>query len=293
MAPDTPLLTRHIPALPARHRRPHEGVRYVGALALAWICSGAGCAPAPERPPLSQPATVSSDAPVVRVAFGWSAHEVERASTASVGFSDQDVGSVLVEHTPTALSYAEPAHAFTLPPGRFLRVNQAAGRVYDASATPHLEALTREAAVALADSVTRLLEYAGWARVPGEGRGPAAVADAERYARDGAGGVGVAQVGAWRIPRPAAAWAARPRDAPPRPGRWDGVTAVITVHPVRAVTGSEPVTLILEVQLSDDLLGSALFAMTEARRARLGGDMQTLRSWVSQPAEPIAVGARP
>lgn len=234
-----------------------------------------------------------SSAPIVRVAFGWRAREVERQSTAHVTFSDQDVGAVVVEDTPAALAYAEPQHAFALPPGRFLRVNQAAGRVYDASATPHLTALTPNAAVALADSVAHLLARAGWARVPGEGRGTAAVSDAVGYARDGEGGVGVAHVGTWRVPRPAAAWAARPADAPPRPRRWDGVAAIVTVHPVRAVTGNETPSLILEVQITDDLLGSALFAMSEARRARHAGDMQTLRSWDDQPTEPVASATQP
>ena len=190
-----------------------------------------------------------SAAPVVRVAFGWRAREVEWQSTARVAFPDDDVSSEILENEPAALAYAEPAHAFALPPGRFLRVDHAAGRMYSATTTPHLDALTPAAAVSLADSVARLLGGAGWASVPGEGLGgTAAVAAAVRYASDGQGGFGVSHMGTYRVPRPAAPWAGLPPNGPPRVREWDGAEATITLRPVRsAVAGSA--RLILQVQL--------------------------------------------
>lgn len=229
-----------------------------------------------------------SYAPVVRVAFGWRAREVERQATVPVEFPDDDMSAEVLENKPAALAYADPQHAFTLPSGRFLAIDQAAGRVYGATTTPHLDALTPDAAVALADSVVRTLAAAGWTRVAGEGRGASAVAAAARYASDGQGRFGVSNVGTWRVPRPATLWAALPPNAPARPGLWDGVEVYVTVRPVRATAPGGGPKFILEVKLSDPLLNSALSAMSEARRARFHGDMQTLRSWDAQPTEALA-----
>ena len=250
---------------------------------------GATCRAFSDHLPMANRVQTSVSPPVVRVAFGWRAREVERQSTAPVTFPDDDVSADILENEPVALAYAEPAHAFTLPPGRFLRVDQTAGRVYDATATPHLAALTPAEAVALADSVAHLFQHAGWAPVPSAGRGSAtAVADAVRYGTGGKGGFGVADVGTWRVPRPAAVWAARPADAPARPNYWDGVEGRISVRPLRAGVTAAGVKLIVQVKLVDVSLSSALFAMSEARRGRHGGEMQTLRSWDAQPAEPMA-----
>ena len=264
----------------------HRRAFALGAGSVALLC--ATCRAFSDHIPVTDNLHTSASAPLVRVAFGWRAREVERQSTARVAFPDDDISAEILENEPVALAYVEPAHPFTLPPGRFLRVNQAAGRVYDVTVTPHLAALAPADATALADSVVRTLEHAGWARVPDEGRGvAAAVADAARYGSDGKGGFGVSHVGTWRVPRPQEPWAARPPDAPPRVREWDGVQALVTVRPVRSRAGADSVRLILEVKLTDQLLSLAFQAQADARRARYGGEMQTLRSWDAQPDEPI------
>ncbi len=228
-------------------------------------------------------------APAVRAALGWRARDVERASTAPVRFRDRDRSTVVVEGTPSVLAYADPAHGFVLPAGRFVRVDQAAGRVYRASATPHLDALTAGAAHALADSVGALLVRAGWAPVPGAGPGAAvALRAAARAAVDPHGGMGVADVGVWHLPRPVAPWAALPVGAGPAPREWDGPEATVDVQPVRPADpagNAGGVRFVLQVQLQDDPLQRALFDQVDVRRARLGGAAQTLTSWERDPVE--------
>lgn len=215
------------------------------------------------------------------------AREVERQSSPGVQtFDDDDRGVIILEATPSSLAYADPSHAFALPPGRFLRLDQAAGRVYDATATPHLEALTAAAAVALADSVGRLLDGAGWQRVPGSGTGADAVREAARFAASGNGGFGVTEVGTWRVPRAAAAWAALPPGTRPRPTVWNGVEVAVTVRPVGAVTSPSEARFILQVAVSDRTLGGELNAMVAARRQRRGS-MGTLSDWDAHPDEPL------
>lgn len=242
-----------------------------------------------------------SSAPTVRVALGWRARDVERESTAHVIFADQDESTVILENDPAALVYADPQHAFVLPAGRFVRVDQVAGRVYAASATPHLDALTPAAATTLADSVSRLLEHAGWQRATGVlgSAGPglgtvAAVAAAVRYGSDGQGGAGVSHVGTWRVPRSGAPWAALPAGTQQSPEFWDGGEAVLTLMPTNTRSTPANVRLILQVRVADVVLAGGLSNELEARRARLGGAMQSLRSWDAQPTErlPPLSGAR-
>jgi hypothetical protein len=212
-----------------------------------------------------------------------------------VRFRDRDRSTVVVEGTPSVLAYADPAHGFVLPPGRFVRVDQAAGRVYRASATPHLDALTAEAAHALADSVGALLTRAGWAPVPGAGPGAAvALRAAARAAVDPHGGMGVADVGVWHLPRPVAPWAALPVGAGPAPREWDGPEATVDVQPVRPADpagNAGGVRFVLQVRLWDGPLHGALFDQVDARRARLGGAPQTLTSWDQEPTERVGGAA--
>lgn len=230
------------------------------------------------------------ETPVVRLALGWRAREVERRSTAQVRFPDDDYSVEIFEDGPVALSYADPAHAFMLPPGRYLRVDQVAGRVYVVSASPQMDVLAPEAALALADSVARLLEGAGWRRDTTAGLGArAAVAEAARAM--GAPGTGTIGVGRWHIPRSPEPWAAVPPDPVPYRGGREGVDATLTVRPIkgRSLAAGEP-RLLLTLRLEDDRLGGVLTAMSEARRARHGGDRLTLGDWDQMPTEPLAVG---
>jgi hypothetical protein len=230
--------------------------------------------------------------PQVRLALGWRARQVEQQSTAPVRFHDDDYSAVIAEDGSVALAYADPAHAFVLPPGRYLRVDQAAGRVYVASASPQLDVVGPEEAVALADSVARLLEGAGWARVPGEGAGArAAVATAAAASDPGAG---TATVGVWRVARSAEPWGALPPDPNLRRHVQPGVQAVLTVRPMKRRAGADGAPrLLLTLRLSDDQLGRTLNAMVEARRARHGGKKQTLAGWDGEPEEAlVAAGPR-
>lgn len=217
--------------------------------------------------------------PVVRVALGWRARDVEQQSSAPVHFPDRDLGTVILEDQPAVLAYADPAHAFMLPPGRFLRLDEAAGRVYEAAATPHVAALVPQEAVVLADSIVRSLERAGWTRASGIGRGAigAVTAAVERP--------GDAQVGTWRVARGGATWAALPTGTPPSAEFWNGTEAVVTVRRLRG-SGADA-RLVLQVQLTDVPLNNALFVIMEARRSRLGGEMQTLQHWDAHPTEPM------
>jgi hypothetical protein len=232
----------------------------------------------------------ASNVSVVRVALGWRAREVEERSSPGVQrFSDQDLGVIILERDPSALAYADPTHAFTLPAGRFLRLDQAAGRVFEAKATPHLDALTATAASVLIDSVARLLEGAGWQRVPGAGSGAGALREAAEFAASGKRGFGVMHVGTWRVRRPPAPWAALPAGARAYPDAWDGVECTVTVRPTGAATRAEDARMILQVRVEDELLSIALQAQADARRSRHGGRMQTLRSWDEQPHEALVL----
>lgn len=234
--------------------------------------------------------TLGSSTPEVRVGLGQRARAVERQSTARVALPDDDVSSAILEEGPVALAYADPAHAFVLPPGRFLRVNQAAGRVFSASASPQMDVLAPEAAVALGDSIVRLLEGAGWRRVPDEGLGVrGAVVQAARLVTSE--GTGHTDVGRWRIPRSQAPWAVVPPDATPYRGEREGVDATLAVRPIkgRSAAAGDP-RLLFTLRMEDDRLGGVLFSMVEARRARHGGDMQTLTGWDREPNEAVGAG---
>jgi hypothetical protein len=226
---------------------------------------------------------------VVRVAMGWRARAVERGSTAGVTFPDDDLSSAILEDARVALAYADPGHGFTLPPGRFLRLDQAAGRVFGAEATPHLDPLPPPAAVALADSVARLLDGARWSRMADAGLGSARAAATATAAAAG-DGFGVVEVGSWRVARSTEAWAAVPA-APRRDGRarWDGVEARVSLRPVRR-SGAD-VRLTLQVRIVDERMEEALTAMMAARRARDAGAVQTLTGWDERPSEPPAAPA--
>lgn len=264
--------------------RPSPARRVVLLVTASLVAS---CSPS-DLPRMDTRSGGDSVSPVVSVALGQRVRDVERRSTAPVRFSDRDLGTAILERDPAALAYADPAHAFTLPPGRFLRLDQAAGRLTDAKTTPHLDALTGPEAVALVDSVSRLLERAGWQRVPGVGTGAAAVQEAARFAASGNGGFGVTHVGTWRVPRPSSPWAALPPGTPARPNRWNGVEAEVTVRPVGSTPTPIEARLIVQVALTDELLASQLSEMVEARRQRNGGEMQTLSSWDAQPNDPAS-----
>lgn len=229
--------------------------------------------------------------PQVRVAMGWRAREVERRSTAQVRFNDDDYSVIVVEDGPVSLAYADSAHAFVLPSGRYLRADQAAGRVFSASASPQMDALAPEAVEVLADSIAHLLENAGWRRVAGVGLGArAAVVEATRAASgDGSGTV---DVGAWQSPRAAEPWAAVPPDPVVRRTVRPGVDASLSVRPMKrrsAVEGGP--RLLLTLRVEDDQLSRTLNAMVAARQARHGGE--TLTGWDAHPNEALsATGPR-
>lgn len=240
----------------------------------------------------------SGPPPQVRVVLGWRAREIERASTARVRFPDDDRSTIVLENDPSVLVYADPAHSFTLPPGRFLRADQSAGRVYSISVTPHLDALTMQSARVLADSVGTLLERAGWQRAPGQGIGAdAALRASARMAVDPAAGFGVVDVAQWRLPRANAPWTTLPPGAPTTAwdGGWNGPEAAIDVKPVRPadpVGNAHGVLFVLELRLTDESLSAALSYQVDARRERLNGEPQTLASWDRQPNEDITALVR-
>ncbi|MCU0627808.1 MAG: hypothetical protein MUF21_15245 [Gemmatimonadaceae bacterium] len=228
-------------------------------------------------------------APEVRVAIGWTTRDVIARSDMPVTFPDDDRSSEIIESTPSRLTYVDSAHGFTLPPGRLLWIDQAAGRIYAVRASPHLEALSDTAAVALATAIIEKLEQRGWTRQPAVGSGPAgAVARVAEFAASGQPGFGPADIGEWRVPRSTAAHAQLP-PAPPSRNRYayDGLHANLSVA---ALASSKqpgaPLRLVMDIKVSDDLMRNALSRLMESRRARLGGGVGTLRSWELEPNEP-------
>lgn len=230
--------------------------------------------------------------PTVHAVLGARALDVEHASGGALHFPDDDGSAAVLTDDPVALVYADSTHGFTLPAGRFLRIDQEAGRVHTISVTPHLDALTPATARVLVDSVGSLLRHAGWHAVPGRGEGiDAALRASTAAAMNPQGGFGVVDVGQWRLPRARTAASALPVGATSRPDQWDGPEAALDVKPVRPAdpaANARGVTFVLQLRLTDDPLASALYAQVEARRARLNGEPQTLRSWIRQPAEDIA-----
>lgn len=260
-----------------------KGVPYLLTTFLVHLI--AACAQPSDQRPMTTADGSDGAVPLVRVAFGWRAREVERQSTARLTFPDQDESTAILEGAPAALAYVEGAHAVTLPPGRFLAVEQLAGRVYRATATPQSDALAPDAATQLGEALAARLDAAGWARVSGAGLGvDQAVAQAVQSATNTRGGFGVAHVGTWRTPRPAASWAVVPPNGPARVREWDGVEAVVTVRPLRSRGVPR---LLFQVQMSDALLELSLQAQVSTRRDRSGGDAQTLRSWDTTSYEPL------
>lgn len=273
------------------HARAAGGRAWVRAVAWCLAVLTIACGTSDMRDAGHQSSLVSTaDGAVtapreVRLALGWRARDVERQSTAPVQFYDDDRSAEILEDGPVSLAYADPAHAFVLPPGRYLRVDQAAGRVYMAGASPQMDVVGPAEAVALGDSVVRLLEGAGWKRDTRAWVGPAAaVATAIRLIPSD--GTGTTTVGVWRIPRSVAPWAAVPPDPLPYRPDEDGVEANLTVKPMKRRSAAEGAPrLLYTLRVTDYRLMGALLGMTSARRAR--GGPETLAGWDAQPNERI------
>lgn len=231
----------------------------------------------------------------MRAALGWRARDVERQSTAEVRFEDADRSSVVLADDPVQLVYADPAHGFTLPPGRYVRVIQEAGRVSAVSAAPQVDALPRERARALVLRLAALLEAAGWRRAASEDLGALADLPLEQ-ALDRALGQAAARssgftgVAAWRAPRPGTPWAALPEGAPRGADVWDGLEVLVSVNTIDGDADGRPGSgrFVINVDVNDENLGRALSLMGGARRARLGDAGASLSSWDREPHESLA-----
>lgn len=234
---------------------------------------------------------------VVRVGLGWRARDVERQASAHVQFPDRDRSAAIIEDTLTSLAYADPQHGFTLPPGRYVRLDQFAGRVFRATATPHGTALSDAGVRATLRSIGIAFADAGWRPAPGIWAGvDGALAFARRRVSDPNSGTGFVDVQGWRVPRASAPSSALPPGARSSTDQWDGPEAVLSIRPLPPRTGdgaAEPPKYVVQVAISDGALETALSFMVTARRTREPNAPRTLVSWDRSPDEAVRPPAVP
>lgn len=100
--------------------------------------------------------------PVVRVALGEPVQEAQRRSTSRFPqVEDTLVASVEITD-PTVVEFGSPPDFVRFPPARFVSLGPYAGHVVQVRLSPHLQALTTDDVLRLADETGRLLAASGW-----------------------------------------------------------------------------------------------------------------------------------
>ena len=112
--------------------------------------------------------------PIVRAAVGSHLGAVQEASSYGFDFEDMDDNLPLVVESTVVFEYAAnavegptgDALGFTLPPGRFVWIDQEAARVYQITVSPQLESLPLEETYERCEEIIEAVADApGWRRV--------------------------------------------------------------------------------------------------------------------------------
>ena len=123
---------------------------------------------------------MENEVPVVRLTLGDSLPEVRRKSTHALPLRRELIEIDLIGVTdPVILEYARDGRTVRFPPGKFLALGITRGQITEVTASPHLESLPLEPALALAAELVARVDRAGWTRA-----GTAVTATPERIRRE-------------------------------------------------------------------------------------------------------------